>query len=147
MPPFSTIKNVSAPRRRDPLAQKHTSNAVPTHQRKEKLALGQERQQQIDDAVGEWYSYTLAKADELGKLYSKKPRYFLDMFFQGGVRMVNHRHKTNAYNTFKSLKATELSEGFFVHSIIVAVPYTDTKLQCCCRRELHKTTDSPGGVP
>lgn len=112
MPPLTTIKNVSAPRRRDPLAQKHTSIPIPTHQRKEKLAARQERQRQIDDAVSEWYSYTLAKADELGKLFNKKPRYFLDMFFQGGVRMVNHRHKTNAYNAFKSLKAAELTEGF-----------------------------------
>lgn len=112
MPPLPTIKNLSAPRRRDPSAQKHASIPIPSHQRKKNLAARQERQRKIDDAVSEWYSYTLAKADELGKLFNKKPRYFLDMFFQGGVKMVNHRHKTNAYNAFKSLKATELSEGF-----------------------------------
>lgn len=122
MPPtLSTLKNVSAPRRREP-SQKKPSIPIPTHQRKEKIAARQERQRQIDDAVGEWFSYTLAKADELGKRFDKKPRYFLDMFFQGGVKMVNHRHKTNAYNAYKSLKAAELSEGFFVYSIIVVVP-------------------------
>jgi hypothetical protein len=139
-----TIKNVSAPRLRDPLAQKHSSIPVPTHQRKEKLAARQERQRQIDDAVSEWYSYTLAKADELGKLFNKKPRYFLDMFFQGGVKMVNHRHKTNAYNAFKSLKAAELSQGFFFCSIIVACHILTCR---CLRRESDKTTDSPGGLP
>jgi UDP-N-acetyl-D-mannosaminuronic acid transferase (WecB/TagA/CpsF family) len=47
--------------------------------------------------------------------HNKKPQYFLDVFFQGGAKMVNHHSKTNAYNTFKSLKATELNEGFFYY--------------------------------
>jgi hypothetical protein len=106
---LSTVKSVSAPRQRNPPAQK--APPIPTQQRKEKLAERQERQRQIDDAVSEWYSYTLAKADELGKRFDKKPRYFLDIFFQGGAKMVNHHHKTNAYNAFKSIKAAELNDG------------------------------------
>jgi hypothetical protein len=112
MPPtFSTVKTVSAPRQRKLPAQKPPP--IPSQQRREKLAVRQETQRLIDDAVSEWYTYTLAKADDLGKRFNKKPRYFLDIFFQGGAKMVNHHHKTNAYNAFKSLKAADLNEGFF----------------------------------
>jgi hypothetical protein len=112
MPPatvLSTIKNLSAPRLRTAPQQKRPP--IPNHQRKENLAKRQENQRQIDEAVAEWYSYTLAKADDLGNRFNKKPRYFLDIFFQGGAKMVNHNKKTNTFNAFKSLKATELNEG------------------------------------
>lgn len=109
MPALSTIKTVSAPQKRN--APAHKPPPIPSHQRKEKLAVHQENQRQIDDAVAEWYTYTLAKADNLGKIFNKKPRYFLDISFQGGVKMVTHNNKTNAYNAFKSLKVTELNEG------------------------------------
>ncbi|KAJ6455347.1 hypothetical protein C8R45DRAFT_1187918, partial [Mycena sanguinolenta] len=55
----------------------------------------------------EWFSYTEAKAIELGKKYDKRPRYFLDIFFQGGARMVNHQEKVNPYNAFKAEKAAQ----------------------------------------
>lgn len=106
MPPaLKTIQLLSAPRLRNVPQQKRPP--IPSHQQKEKLAERQKRQEQIDEAVSEWYTYTLAKADELGERFDKKPRYFLDIFFQGGAKMVTHRSNTNAYNTFKSLKATE----------------------------------------
>lgn len=124
MPPkLPTINAVSAPRRRD--QQKSSTIPIPAQQRKEKIAARQERQRQIDDAVSDWYSYTLAKADELGKTFDKKPRYFLDIFFQGGAKMVNHRHKTNSYNAFKSLKAAELSEGTFPFCRLTVLAHTD----------------------
>ena len=78
------------------------------------MAAHQETQWLINEAVSEWFTYTLAKAEDLGKQFNKKPQYFLNVFFQGGTKMVNHHSKTNAYNTFKSLKATELNEGFFI---------------------------------
>ncbi|KAF8222542.1 hypothetical protein L208DRAFT_1186164, partial [Tricholoma matsutake] len=68
----------------------------------------QEKQQEIDNAVNEGYSYTIAKANDLAECFDQKPCYFLDIFFQGGTRMVNHHSKVNAHNTFKSLKAQEL---------------------------------------
>jgi hypothetical protein len=112
MPPtLSTVKTVSAPRQRKLPAQKPP--LIPSQQHREKLAVCQETQRLIDDAVSEWYTYTLAKANNLGKRFNKKPRYFLNIFFQGGVKMVNHHHKTNAYNVFKSLKAADLNKGFF----------------------------------
>jgi hypothetical protein len=116
MPPapvFSTVKNLSAPRLRK--APAHKPPPIPNQQRKANLAKRQENQRQIDDAVAEWYAYTLAKADDLGKRFNKKPRYFLDIFFQGGARMITHNNKTNAFNAFKSLKAIELNDGSYLH--------------------------------
>jgi hypothetical protein len=126
MPPkLSTVKTVSAPRQRKPLARKPPP--IPSQQRKEKLAACQENQRLIDDVVSEWYTYTLAKADDLGKRFNKKPRYFLNIFFQGGAKMVNHQEKTNAYNAFKSLKAADLNKGLYLFNHFTRL--TDTVLQ------------------
>ena len=117
MPPapvLLTVKNLSAPRLWKLPAQKPPP--IPNQQRKEKVAKCQENQWQIDEAAAEWYAYTLAKADDLGKRFNKKPRYFLDIIFQGGTKMVTHNNKTNAFNAFKSLKAMELNDGKYIHS-------------------------------
>jgi hypothetical protein len=124
---LSTAKIVSAPRHRRPLS--HKPPPIPSQQRKEKLAARQENQRLIDNAVSEWYTYTLAKADDLGKRFNKKPRYFLDIFFQGGAKMVHHHQKTNAYNAFKSLKAAELHEGLFLSVALRGTWHTDTSSQ------------------
>ena len=107
--PFATIQSASAPRLRK--ATLHKSAPVPTHLRKEKAAARAEKQAAIDEAIGEWYSYTLAKADELAERFHKKPQYFMDFFFQGGAHMVTHQEKINPYNAFMSLKAQEINAG------------------------------------
>jgi len=88
----------------------HKSAPVPTHLWKEKATAHAEKQVAIDEAISEWYSYTLAKADELAERFHKKPQYFMD-FFQGGAHMVTHREKINPYNMFMSLKAQEINAG------------------------------------
>lgn len=111
MPPaLATVQVMSAPHQRNPPTHKLPS--IPSQQRKEKLAACQEKQWLIDDAVSEWYTYMLAKANNLGKCFNKKPGYFLNIFFQGAAKMVNHHQKTNACNAFISLKAADLNEGF-----------------------------------
>jgi hypothetical protein len=57
------------------------------------------------------------KADNLGKRFNKKPWYFLDIFFQGGAKMVTHNNKMNTFNAFKSLKAVELNEGIYFRAL------------------------------
>jgi hypothetical protein len=59
----------------------------------------------------EWWTYTEEKASELANCFDKKEQYFLDIFFQGGARMVNHHKEVNPYNALKSEKAAELREG------------------------------------
>jgi hypothetical protein len=115
---------------------------MPAQQRKEKLAARQENQRLIDEAVSEWYSYTLAKADDLGKQFNKKPRYFLDIFFQGGAKMVTHHQKTNAYNAFKSLKAAGLNEGFYS-----TVHFGDILMCSSFRRGTSKINNTSGRIP
>ncbi|KAF8179465.1 hypothetical protein BJ912DRAFT_804022, partial [Pholiota molesta] len=46
----------------------------------------------------------------LAERFNKKPRFFLDAFFHGGVRMINHHEKVNPHNAFISRKANELRE-------------------------------------
>ena len=109
---FATIKSASIRRvRHDP---SYRWAPIPAQQQREKRDARQEKQQAINDAVSEWYLYMIAKANDLAERFNKKPRYFLDIFFQGGARMVNHHLKVNAYNTFKTMKAQELHKGKFI---------------------------------
>jgi len=70
-----------------------------------------EKQVAINEAISEWYSYTLSKADELAEWFHKKPRYFMNLFFQGGAHTVTHWEKINPYNAFMSLKVQEINAG------------------------------------
>ena len=49
--------------------------------------------------------------NQLAEHFSKKPHYFLDIFFSGGARMVTHHDKVNMHNAFTSLKAQEIHDG------------------------------------
>lgn len=87
------------------------SAPLTSKQRKEKKVQREENQAAIDAAVDQWFSSTMAKANELAAQFNKKPRYFLDIFFHGGARMVHHHEKVNPHNAFMSLKAQELRDG------------------------------------
>jgi hypothetical protein len=89
----------------------HNSAPLTSKQKKEKRVQREENQEAIDAAVDEWFTSTTAKANELAGKFNKKPRYFLDIFFHGGARMVHHHEKVNPHNAFISLKAQELREG------------------------------------
>ncbi|KAJ6456853.1 hypothetical protein C8R45DRAFT_844596 [Mycena sanguinolenta] len=102
-----TLQAISAPRTRQPTPPRAPLTA---EQKKEKRDEREDLQQRIDTDVAEWFSYTNAKAIELGAKYDKRPRYFLDIFFQGGAHMVNHQEKTNPYNDFKAEKAAQRRE-------------------------------------
>ena len=87
------------------------SVSLTSNQKREKKAQREENQAAIDIAVDEWFSSTTAKANELAERFNKKPRYFLDIFFHGGARMVYHHEKVNPHNAFMSMKAQELRDG------------------------------------
>jgi hypothetical protein len=87
------------------------SAPLTSKQKKEKKVQREENQAAIDEAVDEWFTSTMAKVNELAAQFNKKPRYFLDIFFHGGARMVHHHEKVNPHNAFMSLKAQELREG------------------------------------
>ncbi|KAF8164963.1 hypothetical protein B0H34DRAFT_687201 [Crassisporium funariophilum] len=111
----STIQAASSTRVRH---TQHKAAPIPAKQRKEKAAVREKNQEAIDEAVDEWFASTMSKANELAAQFNKKPRYFLDIFFHGGARMVHHHEKVNAHNAFVSLKAQELREEGRVMSLV-----------------------------
>jgi hypothetical protein len=105
---FNTIQNgitVRRPRSRTKRAP------LTTHQRAQRRLAHANKQDSIDAAVNSWLSSTIALADELAQRFEKKPRYFLDLFFHGGARMVYKRKKANPWSAFLSLKAKEVNSG------------------------------------
>ncbi|KAJ7433568.1 hypothetical protein FB451DRAFT_1419633, partial [Mycena latifolia] len=68
------------------------------------------RQEEIDTILGTWYSETMALADDLAERFKMKPKYFHELMFQGGARMITHQNKVNPYNAFKAEKAAECRE-------------------------------------
>ncbi|KAJ6476564.1 hypothetical protein DFH09DRAFT_952319 [Mycena vulgaris] len=104
----TTIVSVSQPCIRHTNPQPRAP--LTTTEKKEKQVARELKQDQIDNAVNEWLTYTYAKATELGERFDRTQHYFLDIFFQGGAHMVHHQEKVNAYNAFKSEKAAECRE-------------------------------------
>lgn len=104
----STINAASSMRIRH---TQHKSAPLTVKQKKEKATQREETQAAMDVAVDEWFDLTTAKANELAEHFNKKPRFFLDIFFHGGARMVHHHEKVNAHNAFVNLKAQELRDG------------------------------------
>ncbi|KAJ7342566.1 hypothetical protein DFH08DRAFT_703817 [Mycena albidolilacea] len=105
---MKTIQAVSAPRIHQAPSQPRAPLTM--EEKKEKRETSKEKQAAIDSAVAEFFSYTESKAIKLGERFDRKPHYFLDLFFQGGARMVNHHDKINPCNAFKSEKAAERRE-------------------------------------
>ena len=103
--PRITIKAASSQRIR-----RH-QQSYPKKQSREANAKHQEQREEIKAAVDEWYSYTVAKIDELANRFDKKPRYFYEYFFQGGAKMIFQRAKINPHNAFMSMKAADLRAG------------------------------------
>ncbi|KAF8200637.1 hypothetical protein K438DRAFT_1582710, partial [Mycena galopus ATCC 62051] len=79
-------------------------------QQKEKRDTRNNKQEKIDAAVQKWMEDTNELANRLAEEFDMKPRYFLDIFFQGGAHMINHQEAINPYNAFKNKKAAEVRE-------------------------------------
>ncbi|KAJ6447919.1 hypothetical protein C8R45DRAFT_1115608 [Mycena sanguinolenta] len=77
-------------------------------ERQEKQHAAAETKAEMDAACAEVHTYLRNKALELAERFQKKERYFLNIFYQAGARMVNVQEKTNPYNAFKSEKAAQL---------------------------------------
>jgi hypothetical protein len=109
---------VRRPRRRNKQAP------LTAHQRALMVASRAQRQATIDLAVSEWYSATLLKANELAVTFNKKPRFFLDLFFQGGARMVHKHKKVNPWNAWMSMQAEKLNAGKVLFSPQSQITYS-----------------------
>ncbi|KAK1218521.1 hypothetical protein PQX77_011587 [Marasmius sp. AFHP31] len=61
--------------------------------------------------IGALRRYVQAECAQMGLDFDRKTRYFLDMFFQGGVRVSKPANEVNDFNAFKSNKAYELRKA------------------------------------
>jgi len=110
-----TLGSVSTePRTRN--ATQKPSAPIPHQQKKTKAENRERTQAEMDEIVSEWFTATDQKIDELAKQFNKKPRYFRDLFFNGGARMAHHHDKVNAHRAFLHLKSQELRDGMSLTS-------------------------------
>ncbi|KAF8212735.1 hypothetical protein K438DRAFT_1566254 [Mycena galopus ATCC 62051] len=101
------IASVSQPRHRQPAKPRAP---LTQDERKEKNEASAQRQSEINADVQSFLDDAFERATQLAEKYDKKLRYFLDLFFQGGARLVHQQKEINPYNAFKSEKAAELRE-------------------------------------
>ncbi|KAJ7473509.1 hypothetical protein FB451DRAFT_1558700 [Mycena latifolia] len=104
-----TIAAISNPRTRQPPKQPRAP--LTAEQKKQNRDDSEKELGEMDDEIQAWTKYTEETAQRLAERFDKTPRYFLDIFYQGGARMVNSHTKVNAYNAFKSEKAAECREN------------------------------------
>ncbi|KAJ6536528.1 hypothetical protein DFH09DRAFT_1091283 [Mycena vulgaris] len=79
--------------------------------KKEKREESEKEKAEMDNEIQAWMKYTHKTAGRLAERFDKAPRYFLDIFSQGGACMVHTQEKVNTYNVFKSEKTAECREN------------------------------------
>lgn len=97
------------PRRRTSQVKPHVP--IPSEQREKRQEANRKRRQEVDAEVIAWESYTLTKAEELAVRFDKKPRYFLDLFYQATARLSSRHEKVNGFNAYKSKRIAEMRES------------------------------------
>lgn len=105
MPTFQTFQRTRV---------RHTKSKaapIPAAHRAEIQAARAERSLAIDSEIRDWHMATIAKANDLGTRFKKKPRYFLDLFFQGGAHLTRKNKKVNVHNAFLRMKAMQMRTG------------------------------------
>lgn len=123
MSPASSLPTLKVTNRIRPLTDDNGATASmskssrPKAQSDKSNSRNKDNQEAMEAAIDEWMSHANAKAHELAQRFDKKPRYFLDRFFQGGQKFIHKHTVTNAFNAFKSIKAAELRAGMFTVTI------------------------------
>ena len=64
----------------------------------------------LDTAIEEWFQFTMAKAQELGKHFNHHPRWILDKMFYRGAH-IKKANRTNAWNAWASQLCEWLNAG------------------------------------
>jgi hypothetical protein len=112
---FTTIATASHPHIRHTEPKKRAP--LGPEQKQERKAAREDKQARIDAYVSKWFADTMALADDMAAEFNMKPKYFHELFFQGGAHMVKHQEAPNAYNAFKSEKAAECRERKYSYFI------------------------------
>ena len=100
------------PRRRSSQTKPHVP--IPAEQRVKWQEACRERREELDAALIAWESHTLSKAEELAERFGKKPRYFLDLFYQATARIASRHAKVNGFNAYKSKRISEMRESMYL---------------------------------
>ncbi|KAL0065632.1 hypothetical protein AAF712_007410 [Marasmius tenuissimus] len=100
---------------------KTTYVPISTAERLRRSIKRRERSTNIRNAIAELQREIRDKCITLGQTYKMKSRYFLDMVYQGGVRLMKPANDTNPFNAFKSVKAYDRREGTFISSLVLKV--------------------------
>ncbi|KAK1217446.1 hypothetical protein PQX77_019911 [Marasmius sp. AFHP31] len=105
---YGVVKSLLTPRTRRP----RRSSAIPVPEALKNLRRkkAKETREAINKAVKEWEKDTRELAASVAKKYNRKDRYFLDLLFQGGVRLSREQQNSNPFNAFKYVKAHDLRE-------------------------------------
>ncbi|KAJ7743530.1 hypothetical protein B0H14DRAFT_2987477, partial [Mycena olivaceomarginata] len=98
-------------------ATPHKRAQLSPEDRKDRQEARADKQALIDSAVTEWFNNTMALAEELATRHKLKPQYFLNLFFQGGARMIHQQKKAEksaeCRERGESKKVPELHEEYF----------------------------------
>ncbi|KAJ7692023.1 hypothetical protein B0H14DRAFT_2419927 [Mycena olivaceomarginata] len=146
---YSTLSLASSTRIR---TGSHSQKTAPrtAEQLKEKRDARAEKQSRIDARVQKWMEDTNQLARSMATEFDMEPRYFLDIFFQGGAHMINHQDAINPYNAFRGLKSMELREqGIVMSAPDIHINFFDEyekltseeKKDLCTRWEKVRTTN------
>jgi hypothetical protein len=108
---FTTIAAATSARIHINTAPSKPQAARSAEKLKQEREAREEKQRKIDAHCAEWCEFTRAKVQQMAKEFDMKERYFEDLFFQGGARMVHQQKNLNPYNAFKNAKAEENRDG------------------------------------
>ena len=72
----------------------------------------------LDTEIEEWFQFTMAKVQELGKHFNHRPRWILDKMFYRGAH-IKQANRTNVWNAWASQLCEKLNAGkHYTHSLL-----------------------------
>ncbi len=83
---------------------------VPPEQRAQRRETNRECREEVNATIIAWETYTLSKAEELAERFKRRPRYFLDLFYQSTSRLASRHEKANGFNLYKRKRTAEMRE-------------------------------------
>ncbi|KAF8326485.1 hypothetical protein F5887DRAFT_1197076 [Amanita rubescens] len=95
---------------------------VPPEQRAQRRETNRERREEVNAAIIAWETYTLSKAEELAERFKRRPRYFLDLFYQSTSRLASRHEKANGFNLYKRKRIAEMRELGITANLIEIQP-------------------------
>ncbi|KAL0058198.1 hypothetical protein AAF712_015131 [Marasmius tenuissimus] len=113
---YGIVKSLLTPHHRRP--RRPSAAPVPEALKILRRQRAKETREAINKAVKKWEKETRELAESLAKKYRRKDRYFLDLLFQGGVRLSREQRNANPFNAIKYVKAHNLREQGIIKTLM-----------------------------